>query len=331
MGPMAVLRVALLQLQPCANDQDANLRKGEAFCRRARAMDADIALFPEMWNIGYTSFCPDQGSEGDVFRAPESWTDSTEAEDPSVVAARAAWRNQAISQTDPWFTHFRRLARELGLAIGLTYLQCYDVAPRNAISVIDHYGEVVLTYAKVHTCDFSPMEWALTPGTEFPVCDLDTASGPVRVGAMICFDREFPESARILMLRGAEIILVPNACTMEHNRLAQLRTRAFENLTAVALANYAAPKENGHSVAFHPVAFNRDGSSRDLLVVEAGEQEGIFIATFDLDEIRDCRRREVWGNAFRRPHRYRQLTQDYTEPPFVRVDRNGTSIRQFDR
>ena len=39
---------------------------------------------------------------------------------------------------------------------------------------------------------------------------------------MICYDREFPESARILMLQGAELILVPNACGLDLNRLAQI-------------------------------------------------------------------------------------------------------------
>ena len=52
---------------------------------------------------------------------------------------------------------------------------------------------------------------------------------------MICFDREFPESARILMLKGAEIILVPNACPMEINRISQLRARAFENMLGLVL------------------------------------------------------------------------------------------------
>ncbi len=49
------------------------------------------------------------------------------------------------------------------------------------------------------------MERNLTPGEDFYVTDLDTARGPVRVGAMICYDREFPESARLLMLKGAEL------------------------------------------------------------------------------------------------------------------------------
>ena len=90
---------------------------------------------------------------------------------------------------------------------------------------------------------------------------LDTAVGPVRVGAMICFDREFPESARILMLNGAELILVPNACPMEINRLAQLRARAYENMTAIATCNYpdSMPGCNGNSTVFDSVAYLPDG------------------------------------------------------------------------
>ena len=81
----------------------------------------------------------------------------------------------------------------------------------------------------MHTCDFGA-ERALTPGDGFYVTELDTACGLVRVGAMICYDREFPESARILMLKGAELILTPSACPMEINRLSQLRARAYENM-----------------------------------------------------------------------------------------------------
>jgi len=47
------LNIALLQLAACGNDQQANLEKGGSYCREATRMGADIALFPEMWNIGY--------------------------------------------------------------------------------------------------------------------------------------------------------------------------------------------------------------------------------------------------------------------------------------
>lgn len=55
---------------------------------------------------------------------------------------------------------------------------------------------------------------------------------------MICYDREFPESARVLMLKGAELILVPNACPIDPARFHQLAARAYENMTGVAMANY---------------------------------------------------------------------------------------------
>ncbi|MCC6315128.1 MAG: carbon-nitrogen hydrolase family protein, partial [Thermomicrobiales bacterium] len=240
----------------CGVDRQANLEKGEAFCREAARLGADIALFPEMWSIGYANVCPPERNPGDLWRAPGRF----EADlDPQFEAELAEWRTvwhaRAVGVDDEFVMHFRRLARSLDMAIALTYLERWPGGPRNSVSVIDRRGEIVLTYAKVHTCAFDVDEAGLTPGDDFPVVALDTAHGPVMVGAMICMDREFPESARLLMLNGAEVILTPNACEMDLHRMAQFRTRAFENMTAVALANYAAPEANGHSVAFDPIAF----------------------------------------------------------------------------
>jgi predicted amidohydrolase len=290
-----MLKVALLQMTACGTDQAANLTKGEAFCRQAAALGADVALFPEMWNVGYA--LPDPKQPGEV----------------------ADWAAQAIARDSAFVMHFQALAQELGMAIALTYLERWPGLPRNVASLMDRHGEIVLTYAKVHTCDFD-QEAALTPGDGFYVCTLDTAQGTVKIGAMICFDREFPESARILMLQGAELILTPNACELEANRVGQFRTRAYENMVGVAMANYAAPQENGHSVAFSPVAFDEAGHSLDPLIVEAGAEEGIYLAEFDMDAIRDWRKREVWGNAYRKPGRYTLLTSPQVEEPFVRTD-----------
>ena len=87
----------------------------------------------------------------------------------------------------------------------------------------------------------------------------------------------------------------------------------------VAIANSAAPQQNGHSVAFDGVAFGEGEGSRETLLVEAGESEGVYLAQFDMDRIRAYRRREVWGNAFRRPRLYDLLTSPEVEPPFVRA------------
>ena len=315
--------VALLQLAGHGTDQAANLVRGEAACREAAAMGADLALFPEMWNIGYTSFCPPVGPATDLWKHPTRWGDPSAA----VVdeAERATWQGRAIGPDDRFVRHFRELARDLEMAIALTYLERWPGAPRNSVHVIDRSGDVVLTYAKVHTCDFDPLEASLTPGDAFPVATLETASGPVRVGAMICFDREYPEAARCLMLGGAEVILTPNACALEANRIGQFRARAYENMVGVAMANYAAPVQNGHSVAFDPIAFDDDGRSRDTLVIEAGEGEGVVLARFDLGRLREYREREVWGDAFRRPHRYGALVEDVVSGPFARVNADGAA------
>jgi predicted amidohydrolase len=125
------------------------------------------------------------------------------------------------------------------------------------------------------------------------------------------------------MLKGAEIVLVPNACPMEINRLSQLRARAYENMIGIATVNYpyGHPDCNGHSSAFDGIAYRIDGSgSRDTLIIEAGENEGIYIANFPLDKIREYRMREVHGNAYRRPQKYSIITCEEINPPFIRKD-----------
>lgn len=292
---MRTITVALLQLLPAA-DRAGNLKKGDSACRQAKAMGADIALFPEMWSNGY-HFSEDQ----------------------------EAFRKEAIEKEDAFVLHFQKLAKELDMAIGITFLEKYDPLPRNTVCLFDRHGNCVLTYAKVHTCDFGD-EKNLTPGEDFYTADLDTAQGAVKVGAMICYDREFPESARILMLKGAELILVPNACPMEINRLSQLRARAYENMVGIATVNYAhgKPDCNGHSSAFDGIAYRVDEpGSRDTMIVEAGENEGIYLAPFPIDEIRAYRKREVHGNAYRRPKKYGLLVTETKTEPFLREDYRG--------
>ncbi len=337
---MSALTVALLQMASFGMDQEANRVKGEEYCRRAAEMGADVALFPEMWNIGYTfndpahegapEDRPQQQAASDLWRAPHRWRPGYPPAPPMPVEAIEEWRQQAIGPDSPFVTGFRDLARKLDMAIALTYLERWNGPPRNSVSLIDRHGEIVMTYAKVHTCDFDLPEACLTPGDDFHVCDLDTRQGSVRVGAMICYDREFPESARILMLKGAEVILTPNACELEANRLSQFRTRAHENMVGAAMANYAGPGL-GHSAAFDPIAFHPNGQSRDTLVVEAGESEGVYLARFDMDRLRDYRSRETWGNAFRKPHRYGLITSTHVDDPFVRVNEKGQEYPRTER
>lgn len=291
---MNTLKIALLQIAPCGT-LEGNLEKGIASCRKAKDMGADIALFPEMWSNGYN-----------IYNRPvEQWT------------------AEAIPADSEFVNAFGALAKELDMAIGITFLEQYEGGPRNSMALFDRFGTRKIAYAKVHTCDFD-VERDLTPGEDFYVTTLDTRCGGVKVGAMICYDREFPESARILMLQGAELILVPNACPMEINRLSQLRARAYENMLAIATCNYpdSVPDCNGGSSVFDGVAYlpELDGS-RDMRVLQADGAEGIYLAELDLEQLRRYRESEVHGNAFRRPQKYGLLLDTKVEPPFVRHDR----------
>ena len=293
-GSMSRLRVALLQIAAAAGDPGENLERGLAACRVASEGGADIALFPEMWQIGYAP-CPDDD------------------------AGRKVWTNKAVEIGDDWLERFRTIAIELDMGVVITYLQRWRAGPRNAATLIDRTGAFVATYAKVHTCDFS-MEAALTPGDAFHVASLSTAKGQVRIGMMICYDWEFPESARALMLDGAEVILTPNACELNEDRIGQFRTRAFENMVAVAMTNYPAPHCNGHSCAFDGVAYLSGDTDRDHRIIEAGPEPGVVFADVDLDLLRQYRKNEVWGDAYRKPYAYGALVSGTASEPFRRRD-----------
>jgi predicted amidohydrolase len=116
---------------------------------------------------------------------------------------------------------------------------------------------------------------------------------------MICADREFPEPATQLMRNGAELIVVPNACDWDDIRTAGLKTRAFENLVGVAMANYPAPANNGQSQAHTCVPW-KDGKANDMLIARGGAEEEIVLARFDMDEIRAFRKVETWRMDYRR-------------------------------
>jgi len=287
--------VALLQMAPCGDDQERNLATGLECCRAAKAQGADLAVFPELWNIGFTPFHTD-------------------------AAGAERWAASAIGRRSGFVEGFAALAQELRLNIAVTYLEAHAPKPRNSVAIINRRGEVALDYSKVFICDFGEEELRkphpdarhiggdvyCSPGESFPVCALEGAEGEVQVGAMICSDREFPEPAGELMLNGAELIVAPNACEWDDIRTAGLKTRAFENLVGVAMVNYPAPVSNGQSQAYTCVPWE-DGKAKSMLVAKAGEAEEILLARFDVDEIREFRKAEAWRMNYRR-HAARRKT-----------------------
>ena len=273
------IKIIFIQELP-GKSLEENLEIGKKACREAKEKGADVALFPEMWSDGY--YLPQDEKE---------------------------LSKLAVAKDSDFVKEFRLLAAELQMAIGITLLEFSEEKPLNSVIFFDRQGNEILHYSKVHTCAFDD-EKVLSEGKDFYVADLDFGRGTVKFGSMICFDREFPESARILMLKGAELILAPNACPMEINRLSALRTRAYENMVAVATCNYpeGQPDCNGRSTLFDGVPWLRGTGSRDMCVFEAERKPGVYVAELDLDMLRTHRSGDIMGDKYRHPEKYAILS-----------------------
>ena len=218
-----------------------------------------------------------------------------------------------ISPNSPLLQTLSQAAGQLQIGVVATGFSQGNAKPRNTAWVFNKQGRILMQYDKVHTCDFAD-ECCLEHGEEFRVCDFHG----VKLGVMICYDREYPESARVLMLKGAEIILVPNDCSSMRPRLQALSTRAYENMVGIVMANPPG-KDKGNSCAYSPICWDENGRCVENQLLLAGpEEEGIFYVDFYLDPLRHYRSQEMMGNTFRKVEAYKPLLDPTVEPPFCR-------------
>jgi predicted amidohydrolase len=208
---------------------------------------------------------------------------------------------RALAEPIPGATtqRFGRLAKELGVYVLVGMSELRDGQVYNAMPVLSPRGELMGVMRKVHInkCE-TPAGWR--NGSEFPVWEFKTQTGQFRGGIMICYDRELPESARILMLKGADVIFNPLCCGCPTDDIHRclLRTRAFENELYIFMVNHAAPRTNGHSMAF---------DAHGTIVRELSEKEGLLVYEFDLDALNKYRAQGIYGFHHRRPELYRLL------------------------
>lgn len=275
-----IFKIGVLQKRPSPGNPAKNTETILSAMACAAGGGADLLLLPECFITGYTF--------------PIANKDALPDGSEYLQALCAAAQKLHIGVTATTFT--RGIQK-----------------PQNTAFLIDKNGTPLMKYAKVHTCDFAD-EKCLESGDEFKVCDFHG----IKIGIMICYDREYPESARILMLKGAEIILVPNDCGSMRPRVQALSTRAYENMTGIVMANPNG--ENcGNSCAFSPICWDRDGVCLDNTIFLADElSEGLYYADFDMEELRAYRGREMMGNTFRKVKAYQELLSAHVACPFLR-------------
>lgn len=280
-----VFRTAVLQMHSRSGDKEYNTKLVIAKMEEAAQKGADILLIPECFITGYEM--PVENGE-------------------------------ALRDDDECILQICSAARRLRTGVVATAFTKGRSKPQNSAFVIDKNGDILMKYSKVHTCDFAD-ERCLESGTEFKVCDFHG----VRLGIMICYDREYPESARILMLKGAEIILIPNDCGSMKPRIQALSTRAYENMVGIAMANPNG-KNAGCSCAFGPICWDSRGECVDNTIMLADDMsEGLYFADFDMDRIRRYREHEMMGNTFRKVQAYKELLNDEITYPFIREGQAG--------
>lgn len=234
-GGFSSLRVALCQVETREWDVAGNLARLIGCVEEAAAAGAEVAVTPECVLNGYPGWC------GDYL---------------------ARMRETAEPIDGPSVTALRDRASELGVALAVGFAEAVgDRRFHNAVALFGQDGTLLMHYRKVHCRDFEDVRRGgiFRPGDTFYASDLVRENDTFRIGAMICFDREVPETTRCLRSLGAQLVVCPLAC--DTNDAAKprdfvdneviTRVRATENELFIAVVNHAG-RFNGGSYIVGP-------------------------------------------------------------------------------
>ena len=219
--------VAALCVMPKRWEKDENLARLDQWARVAAARGAHLVITPECFLDGYAAKHTKRVAPG-ASPAASRAESGVEVEPP---VSREQYLAAAEPADSPRLQRVRDLARELRIFLALGFTERRGEALFNSVLLVSPQGDPVLRYAKTHNP--ATHEVFNTLGQELSV--VDTPHG--RWGALICYDRQFPEAARILALRGADFILVPSFGGYSEINDALVRTRAYENGVWVAFVH----------------------------------------------------------------------------------------------
>ena len=283
--------VAAIQMA-CDWDSARNITRAEQLVREAAAAGAQVILLPELFETPY--FCIEQDAR-------------------HLALATSVADNRALA-------HFTPIARELKVVLPISFFERAGPAYFNSIAILDADGANLGVYRKSHIPNgpgYQEKNYFSPGDTGFRVWNTRYA----RLGVGICWDQWFPETARVMALMGAELLLFPTAIGTEpppalpvNSREHWQRTQqghAAANLTPLIAANrYGLERSlqdpQGLYIRFYGSSFIADPMGKKL--AEAGEEgDAVLVERFDLEEIAQLR-----DNWFvfrdRRPELYARLS-----------------------
>lgn len=276
---MRKVKVAAVQMR-CTENVNENIANAERLVREAAADGAQIILLPELFERQY--FCQERQYEYYEFAKPVE-------------------ENDAVK-------HFAKVAEELKVVLPISFYEKDGKRLFNTVAILDADGTNLGIYRKTHIPDdhYYQEKFYFTPGdTGFKA--FKTRYGTIGVG--ICWDQWFPETARFMAVKGAELLFYPTAIgsepilsvdSMPHWRRC-MQGHAAANLMPVIAANRIGEEtvepceENGgqrSALVFYGSSFLTDETG-EILTGAGRDEEEILVQEYDLDEL-DARRLE-WG------------------------------------
>jgi N-carbamoylputrescine amidase len=278
-----MVKVAAIQMS-MSEDKKNNINKAEIFLKEAVENDAKIILLPELFESLY--FCKDM--------------------DDKYFSLAQPLKNNTLIQ------RFSELSKEFEIVLLLSYFEKSEDKFFNSLVVIDK-GEILENYRKTHIPDGPGYEekFYFSPGdTGFKVWD--TSYG--KIGAGICWDQWFPETARSLALMGAELIFYPTAIgsepeinvdSKEHWQRVQMGHAAANTVPVIAANRTGVEEGVTCGLTFYGSSFMTDATGAKI-VEASGDKEEVIYAEYDL--AKNAKLREYWGLLRdRRPQCYTSL------------------------
>lgn len=282
---MRQVSVAATQMS-CSWDIPDNEDRAVSLIRQAAAQGAQIVLIQELFETPY--FCIEQNAKHlDL---------ATELENSQTIKRMTA------------------LARELKVVLPVSWYERCGRAFFNSIAIVDADGSILGVYRKSHIPNdigYQEKQYFSPGDTGFKVWD----TGYARIGVAICWDQWFPEAARCMSLKGAELLLYPTAIGSEpgHQSLDSkahwqnvMCGHAAANIVPVVASNRigteTATEDDTVQMTFYGSSFIADHTG--IKVEEANRTDQcVLVHSFDLDDIQQYRER--WGvYRDRRPDLY---------------------------
>jgi N-carbamoylputrescine amidase len=268
-----ILTVAVAQFSSTW-DKAANVAKATDMVRFAAGRGANVVVLPELFATPY--FCQDQFV--DHFALAEAFEGNT-------LIAR-----------------FASIAKELSVVLPISFFERASNAYFNAVAIIDADGRVLGRYRKSHIPDGpgDQEKYYFHPGhTGFQVWPTQYGA----LGCAICWDQWFPEAARIMALKGAELLVYPSTIGSEPPPAPPVDSRdhwrrvmqghAASNYVPLAASNrVGVERGRAGELTFYGSSFVA-GPTGEIVAELNRDEEGVATARFDLAEI--AKARASWG------------------------------------